>query len=99
LDQVLTRLKDEWERSDKGQLFDHLKHALLGERGLAYGLVATELGMTEGAVKVAVHRLRGRYRELLRAEIANTLGDGGDIDEEIRNLFTALGYRKTSQLL
>jgi len=51
---------------------------------------AARLGMTDGAVKVAVHRLRQRYRELLRAEIAETVTDPSDIDVEMRHLVAAL---------
>jgi hypothetical protein len=49
------------------------------------------LGMSEGAVKVAAHRLRLRYRELLREEIANTVTGPGEVEEELRHLFAALG--------
>jgi RNA polymerase sigma-70 factor (ECF subfamily) len=91
LDQVLARLKEEWIGADKGVLFDCLKTYLTGEKKTAsYLQMAHALRMTEGAVKVAVQRLRDRYRELLREEIARTLDDSGDIDEEIRNLFNAL---------
>jgi RNA polymerase sigma-70 factor (ECF subfamily) len=91
LDQVLARLKEEWTCADKGLLFDCLKIYLTGEKKTAgYLQMGQALGMTESAVKVAVHRLRDRYRELLREEIARTLDDTGDVDEEIRNLFNAL---------
>jgi RNA polymerase sigma-70 factor (ECF subfamily) len=55
-----------------------------------YVEIAAQLGTSEGAVKVAVHRLRQRYRELLRAEIADTVANASEIDDEIRNLFAAL---------
>ena len=62
-----------------------------GESAAApYAEFAAELKMTEGALKVAVHRLRRRYRELLRAEIAQTVAHPGEIDEEIRELFKAI---------
>jgi RNA polymerase sigma-70 factor (ECF subfamily) len=92
LDQVLARLRAEFQGADKGRLFDRLKGFLLKEKSDGgYAQAAQELGMTEGAVKVAVHRLRRRYRELLREEIGQTVHDSGHIDEEIRDLFHALG--------
>jgi hypothetical protein len=76
----------------KGPLFDRLKPALLGDSdAVAYARVASELGMTEGAVKVAAHRLRERLRDLIRQEIAVTVADPAEVDEEIRDLFSALG--------
>ena len=92
LEQVLARLKDEMIRADKGRLFERLKIFLTGEgRGERYRQLAADLAMTEGAVKVAVYRLRQRYRELLLEEIGRTVEDPADIDEEIDRLFTALG--------
>ena len=55
--------------------------------------VAAKLGMSEGAVKSVVHRLRQRYRELLRHEIAQTVAEPGEVDEELRHLFVVLGTR------
>ena len=62
---------------------------LVGMRMLA-AEVAPPLGLSEGAVKVAVHRLRGRYRELLRAEIAETVATPGEVDEELQHLIAVL---------
>jgi DNA-directed RNA polymerase specialized sigma24 family protein len=91
LERVLHRLADEMDRAGKSPLFDRLKPALLGEnQAPSYSSMGEPLGMTEGAVKVAVHRLRGRYRELLRDEIAQTVADPADVDDEIRDLFQAL---------
>ena len=70
-----------------------LSETLLIERALlvAQGAdLAKPLGMTEGAVKVAVHRLRQRYRDQLRAEIGNTVASPGEVEEELRHLFTVL---------
>ena len=67
-----------------------MKFCLTGERGAAYAEIARRLGTTEGALKVATHRLRDRYRTLLRAEIAETVGSDADVDEELRQLFSAL---------
>jgi RNA polymerase sigma-70 factor (ECF subfamily) len=92
LDRVLQRLGGEMERSGKGPLFERLRPALLGDgRGAAYPGVAAELRMTVDAVKMAALRLRRRFRELIREEVARTVGAEGAVDDEIRELFTALG--------
>ena len=91
LDQVFARLRNEFDRAGKRNEFDHLKVYLTGEATtLSYRDVAAELGMTEGAVKVAVHRLRRRYRELVREEIAHTVAGPDEVAEELRRLFAAL---------
>jgi RNA polymerase sigma-70 factor (ECF subfamily) len=91
LDQVLTRLRDEFAAKEKAHLFERLRVFLLGDtQALPYGRVAQELGMTEGAVKVAAHRLRQRLRELVCEEIARTVDDTENIEDEIRELFAAL---------
>lgn len=92
IDRILELLRI--EMLDAGHEFRHerLQGFLTGEaRGLRYREVADELGMTEGAVKVAVHRMRVRFGELLRSEVAQTLEDPADVDQEIRDLFAALG--------
>src|SRR4051812_24435194 len=92
LDRALSRLEQNMADRGKGPLFDRLKPALLGDSdAAAYARVASELGMTEGAVKVAAHRLRERLRDLIRQEIAVTVTDPTQVDEEIRELFSALG--------
>jgi RNA polymerase sigma-70 factor (ECF subfamily) len=92
LDQVLARLREEMTQAGKERLFEGLKAFLTGEaRSASHREVATKLEMTEGAVKVAVHRLRRQYRELLREEIRRTLDESGKIEDEIRELFAALG--------
>jgi RNA polymerase sigma factor (sigma-70 family) len=91
LDQVLRRLREEYIRDGREKLFDELKPTLTeASRTVRYAEIAARLETSEGAVKVAVHRLRQRYRELLRAEIADTVADPGEIEDEIRNLFAAL---------
>jgi len=91
LTKAMDRLKAESAASDKQQLFDCLKVYLAAEKdAVPYRDVAGELDMTEGAVKVAVHRLRRRYRELVREEIAQTVTTEAQVDEEIRDLFDAL---------
>ena len=91
LDQVLRRLRADYARDGKEKLFEQLKPTLTeASRTVAYAEIATRLGSTEGAVKVAVHRLRQRYRELLRAEIGETVASPAEVEDEIRNLFAAL---------
>jgi RNA polymerase sigma-70 factor (ECF subfamily) len=91
LDQVLRQLRAEYVRDDREKLFEQLKPTLTeASRTVAYAEMAIRLGTTEGAVKVAVHRLRQRYREVLRAEIADTVASPGEVEDEIRNLFAAL---------
>lgn len=91
LDQVLRRLRQDFVNEGKENLFDQLKQTLTeGSRSVPYAKIAARLGTSEGAIKVAVHRLRQRYRELLRAEIASTVAVPEEVDDEIRNLFAAL---------
>jgi len=91
LDRVLDRLEKDSAAGGKSELFAALKPFVTGEdeRG-AYLEAATALKMTEGASRVAVHRLRQRYRELLRFEIAQTVSQPELIDDEIRSLFAAV---------
>jgi len=91
LDQVLRRLREEHMRDGREKLFEALKPTLTeASRSVRYADIAARLGTSEGAVKVAVHRLRQRYRELLRAEIAHTVAGPDEVEDEIRNLFAAL---------
>jgi RNA polymerase sigma factor (sigma-70 family) len=100
LEQVLARLRREYEAAGKGQLFERLKARLIGDADrVPHAQAAADLGMSEGAVKVSVHRLRQRYRELLHEEIAQTLDDAGQVEEEIRALFTSLGPGRSSTRL
>jgi RNA polymerase sigma-70 factor (ECF subfamily) len=92
LDQVLARLEAESAADGKAELFAELKGVLSGEKGFgSYEKIAEKLGMSQGAIRVAVHRLRQRYRELLRLEIANTVSSPEEIEEELRHVFAALG--------
>ena len=89
---MLGQLRDDYAGKGKGKLFDRLRLCLLGEKDtLPYARVSPELGMTQGALRVAAHRLRQQFRELLREEIARTVENPDHIEEEIRDLFTALG--------
>jgi RNA polymerase sigma factor (sigma-70 family) len=90
LDAVLGRLRAEYKAADKAPVFEALNVYLTGDSGRPYSEAARDLGMAEGAVKVAVHRLRSRYRALLREEIGQTLDDPSAVDDEIRALFRAL---------
>jgi len=90
LGRVITRLREESEVEDKVELFEQLKPFLMaGKSAIPYAQAAEALKLSEGAVRVAVHRLRRRYRELLRAEIAQTLADPAQAEEELRALMSA----------
>ena len=79
-------------REGKLALFEQFKALLAGHPGSRpYGEIARQLNTTEGAVKTAVHRLRRRYRVLLRAEIAETVSEPGDLEDELQQLFAAVG--------
>ena len=91
LDRVFVRLREECAAAGKRDLSDTLRPYLSGEKSApSYAELAGPLQMTPGAVQVAVHRLRRRYGELLRIEIAHTVGQAGDVDDELRHLFAAL---------
>jgi RNA polymerase sigma-70 factor (ECF subfamily) len=91
LARVLDQLGREYDEAGKAVTFEALRGVLAGEPGLtSYAAVAARLGTTEGAARVAAHRLRRRYGELLRHEIASTLADPDEVDDEIRDLFAAL---------
>jgi RNA polymerase sigma-70 factor (ECF subfamily) len=91
LDAVLARLSNEYSASGHARLYEALNPFLSSEgRRRPQVEVGAELGMNENSVKQAVHRLRTRYRELLREEIAHTVGHPGDIEEELRYLIEVL---------
>jgi RNA polymerase sigma-70 factor (ECF subfamily) len=91
LDHVLARLRAEYVRDGKGPLFEALHPCLVGERtAQPYADLAGTLGSSEAAIKSAVHRLRQRYRHLLREEIASTIDRDDRIDDELRHLFAVL---------
>lgn len=92
LDLVVERLATECAAAGKERQFELLKSALTGDRAaIDYPAAAGSLGMTEEAVRQAAHRLRRRYREILRDELAQTVADPADVDDEVRALFTTLG--------
>ena len=88
LEQVLGSLESEYESNGKGELFSALRPYLTPYPEESYAEVSQKLGISPGAIKVSVHRLRARYRELLKAEIACTVVDREEIEDEIRKLFT-----------
>lgn len=91
MEQVLRRLRDEYATVRNRALFDLLKQLLPNEPGApSRAEIAAQLGMTENAVRQALHRLRGRYRVLLREEIANTVAIASDIEDELRYLISVL---------
>ena len=91
LDRALTRLEAEHQRSGKAAEFAVLSPALTAERGeIPYATLATRLGLSEAAARMAVHRLRKRFREVFREDIAQTVAEPGEVEEEIRHLLAAL---------
>ena len=91
LDEVLRRLRSEYEQDGRAELFAALHPCLIGDRtAQPYAELAKKLGVSEGTVKAAVHRLRQRYRHLLRDEIAQTVAEPGEVDEELHHLFAVL---------
>lgn len=92
LERVILRLRDEQAAAGHARLFASLRPFLaFGTGAIPYAEAAAQLGLTEGAVRVATHRLRRRYRELLRHEISQTLADPSGLDDELRALFAAFG--------
>ncbi len=95
LDQVLASLRQQYTTANKERLFDQLAALLWGKDASStsdsYAAVGARLGMTEGAVRIAMHRLRERYRQLLKAEVAQTLGCPEDVDAEVRYLLRVVG--------
>ena len=92
LAQTISRLKQEQQATGKLREFEQLKGALTSGRGaISYAEAAAALSLTEGAARVAVHRLRRRFRELFRAEIAQTVAAPEQIDDELRHLLSVVG--------
>jgi len=90
LDRALDALRLEHLARGKSRLYETLKGCLAQHSADHYDTLSETLGMTRGAIAVAVHRLRLRLRELVRAEVAQTVGSASDLEEEMRNLFTIL---------
>jgi RNA polymerase sigma-70 factor (ECF subfamily) len=93
VEQAVGRLRTEYAQSGKAAEFARLKGFLTAERGcIPYGLVAGDLGVSEGAARVMVHRLRRRFREIFREEVLHTLADPEDLAEELRHLMAVLAW-------
>ena len=91
IEQAMVRLRAEFEAAGKGETFQLLKGFLAaGKAELPPAELAAKLGMTEGALRVEVHRLRKTFRKLFRDEVAQTVAEKEDIDEELRHLLTVL---------
>lgn len=91
LDRAWTALSTEQAQAGKQELFDRLKIYVWGEKNsLSYREMAEQLGMSEEAVKTSVHRLRKRYGELLRLEVAQTVLTAGDVEDELRYLISVI---------
>lgn len=90
LDRVFARLQSEWEAAGKAAMFASLRSFLSGEDERGFAEAGAAVGLSEGAARVTVHRLRQQYRTLLREEILQTLDDPARVEEEIRHLMSAL---------
>jgi hypothetical protein len=92
LDSVLDRLRAEHVKAGKHASFDQLKSFIAGTpHGTSQAAAAKSVGLSEAAFKMALHRLRQRYRDLLGEEVAHTLDAGEDVKDEIKALFRSLG--------
>ena len=91
LEQVMAELQSEYEARDKGPLFEFCKPLLTAaDDRTSYDEIGRELQMSEPAVRVAVHRMRARYREMLRREVAQTLGQADSVEDELQYLRAAI---------
>ena len=93
LDRVVENLRNEFVQHGRPEHFERLKVFLLGQADAPYAALAQELNTSEGALKVAIHRLRKRYRELFRQEIADTVADPREVESELRYLAAVLTRR------
>jgi RNA polymerase sigma-70 factor (ECF subfamily) len=91
IERAMTALSESYRASGKGALFEALQNTLTGDDARSYAELASELDMKEGAIKVAVHRLRKRFRSELQNEIASTVSDPEEVQAELDELFDALG--------
>jgi RNA polymerase sigma factor (sigma-70 family) len=90
LNRVVERLRNEFVQHGRPEHFQRLKVFLLGQSDAPYAALAREMNTSEGALKVAIHRLRKRYRELFRQEIADTVADPAEVESELRFLAAVL---------
>jgi RNA polymerase sigma-70 factor (ECF subfamily) len=92
LDHAMESLRRDYAAAGKESLFDELKGAIWGGRGVEdHAEIARRLESNEGAIRVAIHRMRKRFGEQLRTEVATTLGDPAEVKDELRHLLAALG--------
>jgi RNA polymerase sigma factor (sigma-70 family) len=94
LDRVVATLRDEFVKHGRLDHFNALRSYLMGSGDAPYAELALKLDISESALKSGIHRLRKRYRDLLRAEVASTLADPAELDEELRFLMTALSTKR-----
>jgi RNA polymerase sigma-70 factor (ECF subfamily) len=90
LDHVVERLREPFVRHGRPEHFERLNVFLLGQSDVPYAALARDMQTSEGALKVAIHRLRKRYRELFRQEIADTVADPAEVESELRFLAAVL---------
>jgi RNA polymerase sigma factor (sigma-70 family) len=91
MEEVLRRLKDEYYTAGNGELFESLKQLLPDEPGAPSRTeIASQLGMTDNALRQAFHRFRNRYQTLLREEISHTVAIASDVEDELRHLISVL---------
>ena len=94
LEQVLATLRQEYAQAGNSRLFEELAELLWGrDASTSYALMGERLGISEGTARWAMHRLRERYRKRLYAEVAQTVADPGEVEEELRHLITVIGQR------
>jgi RNA polymerase sigma-70 factor (ECF subfamily) len=93
LDRVVERLRDEFVQHGRPEHFERLKVFLLGQSDAPYAALARDMNTSEGALKVAIHRLRKRYRELFRQEIADTVANPAEVESELRYLAAVLSSK------
>jgi RNA polymerase sigma factor (sigma-70 family) len=95
LEQVLAVLQQEYTQSGQGRVFEELAEMLWGrDTSVSYVQIGERLGLTEGAVGAAMHRLRQRYRERLRAEVTHTVAEPGEVDEELHYLLRVVSQEQ-----
>ncbi len=90
LEHSLIDLKNAFEKSGKGKQFDVLKHWLPGESSISQSVAATQLNLSEGALKVAIHRIRIKFRKSIKTKIAQTVSNPDHVQEELRYLIDVL---------
>jgi RNA polymerase sigma factor (sigma-70 family) len=93
IDRVVEKLREEFVHQGRPEHFERLKVFLLGHSEAPYAALAREMNISEGALKVAIHRLRKRYRELFRQEIADTVADPAEVESELRFLAAVLARK------